>query len=102
MAVMRWQGRLAPRPARLAPRAKSTLPFYRKPEWKALVAKIVKARGRRCEDCGREGCLIYGDHVIELRDGGPELEEGNVILRCAACHGRKTEQARRLRVGLAL
>lgn len=101
MAVMRWQGRLAPRPARLAPRAKPTLPFYRKPEWKALVAKIVKARGRRCEDCGREGCRIYGDHVIELRDGGPELEEGNVILRCATCHGRKTEQVRRGRVGLA-
>jgi len=100
MAVMRHRGRLAPRPSRIAPRPKATLPFYRQPEWKELVKRLIKVRGRRCHDCGREGCRIYGDHEIELRDGGAALDERNVILRCATCHGAKTEQARRARAGL--
>lgn len=98
----RLSGRLATRGERLAARPKVTLPFYKTPEWKRLVAQLVKLRGRRCEDCGREGCRVYADHVQELRDGGAALDPGNIRLRCASCHGIKTERERKRRAGLGI
>ena len=82
---------------------KRTLPFYSSPEWLALKAKVIAERGNRCEDPDhdpaqpREGRTIYGDHVVELKDGGAPLDEANILLRCGACHGRKTHAARRER-----
>jgi 5-methylcytosine-specific restriction endonuclease McrA len=80
---------------------KVALPFYRTAEWKALVAKLITVRGRKCEDCSALGCRIYADHVVELRDGGAALDERNIRLRCAKCHGAKTELERKKRAGLA-
>jgi 5-methylcytosine-specific restriction protein A len=37
---------------------------------------------------------VYGDHIIELQDGGALLDPANVMLRCAPCHGRKTAAER--------
>ncbi len=74
-------------------------PFYASAEWKALMAEIIRERGRRCEDprCktphGPWG-KIYGDHIVEIRDGGPKLDKNNILLRCSPCHGRKTATAR--------
>jgi len=81
---------------------KVALPFYSSPEWKALLAEIIRERGRRCEGagCGREGCRLFGDHIIEIRDGGPKLEKRNVRLLCGSCHGLKTAAERRRRAGL--
>jgi hypothetical protein len=28
---------------------------------------IIAERGRRCQDCGRSGCRVFGDHVVELK-----------------------------------
>ena len=98
--LVRCPGRLASAPSRIRAAPKVALPFYKTPEWKALVASVVKSRGRRCQDCGAGG-RVYADHVIELRDGGAKLDEGNIRLRCATCHGAKTEQRRRERAGLA-
>jgi hypothetical protein len=80
--------------------------FYLSPEWRALLNAIIARRGRRCEDpccevrggrtCGR----IFGDHIVELRDGGAALDERNVMLRCAACHACKTAAARAARYGV--
>src|SRR4051812_36510820 len=81
-------------------REKQADPFYTSAEWKALMRQIIKARGRRCEDDrhdmanAREGIRLYGDHVIEIKDGGARLDPSNVLLRCAPCHGRKTAEAR--------
>ncbi|ABD25091.1 HNH endonuclease [Novosphingobium aromaticivorans DSM 12444] len=97
---MRRQERIAPRPPRIAPRAKKTLPFYQSAEWKALVAQVIKLRGRRCQDCGSGSGRIYADHVKELRDGGAPLNPMNIWLRCSPCHGAKTEARRRERAGL--
>jgi 5-methylcytosine-specific restriction protein A len=78
---------------------KEAEPFYSSPEWRALLTSIIGKRGRRCEDptCktphGPWG-RIYGDHIKERRDGGADLDEANVLLRCATCHGRKTAAAR--------
>jgi hypothetical protein len=62
--------------------------FYASPPWRALLASIIKARGRRCEDPDHDEAMpradrrIFGDHVVELRDGGAGLDARNVMLRC--------------------
>jgi len=78
--------------------------FYRSPEWRAVIATIKRERGARCEDpeCATPfgpWRRIIGDHIRELRDGGAPLDKRNVLLRCHACHVRKTarERARRAR-----
>jgi 5-methylcytosine-specific restriction protein A len=85
---------------RVKPQAKTAAPFYLTPEWRALMTKLLAERGRRCQECGRTGCRIFGDHVVELQDGGAPLDEGNVLLRCGSCHTRKTaaERAKRMRI----
>ena len=97
--LSRAPGRLASAPPKVAHAPKVALPFYLSPEWKALVASIIKQRGRKCERCQAQGYVI-GDHVKEIRDGGALLDESNIMLLCAKCHGRKTAQAKRARLGL--
>lgn len=88
------------------PAPKRADPFYLSPEWRSLVARLVRERGRRCEGpgCGRthdaEGAPIrvFGDHVVELKDGGAPLDPANVRLLCGACHSAKTARARAARM----
>ncbi|GAP24022.1 endonuclease [Gluconobacter frateurii NBRC 101659] len=68
--------------------------FYVSKEWRGLMATILKQRGRVCERCGRTGCRIFGDHIVELKDGGAKLDPSNVQLLCGSCHTAKTAQAR--------
>lgn len=99
---------LRPRISTLAPRLqlppKRAEGFYLSPEWRALLEDIIDERGRRCEDpdCPNPArCAagrIYGDHIVELRDGGAPLDPSNVLLRGAPCHGRKTAAARAARL----
>ncbi|WP_408585934.1 HNH endonuclease signature motif containing protein [Novosphingobium sp.] len=91
--------RLASRAARFGSPPKRALPFYRTAEWAALVKAITAQRGKRCERCGADG-RIYADHVVELKDGGDPLDQRNIELLCASCHGRKTALRRRERAGL--
>jgi hypothetical protein len=81
------------------PPAKTTAPFYLSPEWRALIARLIKERGRRCQDrlCKqphRTGIRVFGDHIEEIEDGGALLDPENVLLRCGSCHTRKTVEAR--------
>ena len=98
---MRTIGRkLRPGRAKLEPPLKLTLPFYRTPEWHALMSGIRRMRGNACQDpehdphVPRYGHRIFGDHIVELSDGGAPLDPQNILLRCSVCHGRKTIQAR--------
>jgi 5-methylcytosine-specific restriction enzyme A len=74
--------------------------FYLSREWRSLVAALITQRGRRCQKCGRTGnadgsrLRLFGDHVVELADGGAELDPRNVELLCGSCHTRKTAAAR--------
>jgi 5-methylcytosine-specific restriction protein A len=88
------------RAIKLRPAPKQVDSFYLSPEWRALMAAIKAVRGNRCEDPEhrpehpRSGVRIYGDHVIERKDGGAPLDARNVLLRCPPCHQRKTAVAR--------
>lgn len=90
-------------PTKVTVREKQASPFYLSPEWKALMAEITRTRGRSCEDSEhdpalpRAGVRVYGDHIVEIIDGGAMLDPMNVLLRCAPCHGRKTARARAAR-----
>jgi 5-methylcytosine-specific restriction protein A len=77
-------------------------PFYSSPEWRALVREMIAVRGRRCEGLRCEAsdvgaAKLYGDHIHEPKDGAAALDPGNVMIRCAPCHGRKTAQWARRR-----
>jgi 5-methylcytosine-specific restriction enzyme A len=79
---------------RVKPPPKRAAAFYLSPEWRALMAAIIKARSRRCQECGRTGCRVFGDHIVELKDGGAPLDPSNVMLRCGSCHSAKTARVR--------
>jgi 5-methylcytosine-specific restriction protein A len=89
---------------RLQPRPKTAAPVYTSPEWRSLIAAIIRERGRHCEDprCQTPnrgaGQRIFGDHVVELQDGGALLDPNNIMLRCSPCHGRKTVAERNKRM----
>lgn len=76
------------------PPPKTAAPIYRTPEWRNLIASVIAERGRRCQDCGRTGCRIFGDHVVELRDGGAPFDRRGIRLLCGSCHTKKTIAAR--------
>lgn len=98
LAIRAAEYRTAPPPAKMPD------PFYASAAWRALMAEIIAQRGRRCEDpdCTKadrgRGGRIYGDHIHELRDGGAALDPKNILLRCGACHTRKTAAARAKRM----
>jgi 5-methylcytosine-specific restriction endonuclease McrA len=82
-------------------------PFYRSAEWIALASAVVVERGHRCEDpnCKTPHGPWRGlqvDHVKELRElldeGLDPLDRANLLVRCSACHLRKTLRARRERM----
>ncbi len=63
------------------------------------MARLIRERGRVCQGvgCGRTNTRLFGDHVVELQDGGAELDPSNVQLMCGSCHTRKTAAARAAR-----
>lgn len=88
--------------ARLGPRATAPLlrlppkvaeSFYSSKEWRQLVARIKRERGKWCQRCGSTHRVI-GDHIVERRDGGADLDASNIELLCFGCHQRKTAAAR--------
>lgn len=89
---------------RVQPPPKTADPFYSSALWRQLMADIIAERGRICEDphCDGKthhpGMRVFGDHIVELRDGGTPLDKHNVRLLCGAAHTRKTAQARAKRL----
>jgi hypothetical protein len=104
--ISRGQKLGPPRRAKLTVPAKVVDPFYQSAEWRALMASIIEERGARCEDPDHEpgrprvGIRIFGDHIVERRDGGEPLDRRNILLRCGSCHSRKTAAERARRYGM--
>jgi hypothetical protein len=101
--VLKLDTRTAPLPP------KECDPFYASREWRALVDKVKRERGEACEDPScigphHPGQRIYGDHIVEIQDGGAKLDPSNVMLRCARSHSLKTarERAKRLMLPLSV
>lgn len=89
--------RVRPRDHRtVKPRPKTADTFYSTPAWRQLMTRLIAERGRRCEapGCMATDCVIYGDHIRELQDGGAPLDPNNIQLLCATHHGRKTAAER--------
>jgi len=86
--------RIGPAPVRSSLRVppKTAESFYLSPEWRQLVARIRRERGAWCQRCGSNHRLI-GDHIVERKDGGADLDPDNIELLCHRCHQRKTAQA---------
>jgi 5-methylcytosine-specific restriction endonuclease McrA len=85
--------RLRSTPQKLAFAPKRAEGFYHSREWLRLMARIKRERGAFCQRCGSGGRII-GDHIVERKDGGAELDESNVELMCVPCHNTKTSKAR--------
>lgn len=77
---------------------KTVAPFYKTREWNELMRRLLSERGGMCAKCGRTNCRIFGDHIVELQDGGDPLDETNVMLLCGSCHTKKTLDARNQRM----
>jgi 5-methylcytosine-specific restriction protein A len=96
--------RIALASQRVRPPKKTADPVYWSPEWRNLMARIIAQRGRRCEKCGtfsdENGApiRIFGDHIVELKDGGPLLDPSNVMLLCGSCHTAKSNRERAKRM----
>jgi len=87
---------------RIKPGPNRAAPFYVSSEWRELMRQIILERGERCEDPAHDpaqpgDAWLFGDHIRELSDGGAPLDRSNIMLRCAACHGRKTAAERKRR-----
>lgn len=82
------------------PPAKTADAIYMSPAWRQLIASIIEERGRQCQQCGRTGTRIFGDHVVELKDNGAALDRRNVKLLCGSCHSIKTAAARAARMAV--
>lgn len=101
--ISRDMGKLTSvRPMLKAPPPRLTTPpkivenFYASREWRDLIASIKWERGNRCARCGAGGRII-GDHIVERRDGGAELDRNNIELLCMPHHSAKTAAARKAR-----
>lgn len=87
----------------VAPAPKFVDPFYQSSEWRAFVARLVRERGRVCEDRACDGAThapgmrVFADHLVERKDGGADFDPDNVLLRCGASHSRKTAATRAAR-----
>lgn len=47
--------------------------------------KLIKERGKFCQQCGRKPDRIHGHHIKPLRLGGQNTPD-NLLLLCAECH----------------
>jgi 5-methylcytosine-specific restriction protein A len=87
--------RLSTAVAKPAPKVKDA--HYYTPEHRDWAKRVLAAAGHICQSCGRYGCRLYADHIVELRDGGAPFALSNGQALCGSCHTTKTTRARAAR-----
>ena len=91
----------APRfkPAHERKRRKETNPFYLSKSWRDLRKRVLVRDAYTCQQCYQvvTGRNAHVDHIVELIDGGSELDERNLRCMCSRCHGKKTQMMQELR-----
>jgi 5-methylcytosine-specific restriction endonuclease McrA len=83
---------------RLQLQARPNRAHYDSLEHKAWRRVVRQRAGQRCQGCGRTGCRLFADHIVELRDGGDPLDLRNGQALCGSCHAIKTAAARASRL----
>ena len=66
--------------------------FYHSHEWKHLRQNYL-IEHPFCMECWKKGKLTRAtvvDHIVPIKQGGPELDESNLQALCASCHGSKS------------
>ncbi len=67
---------------------------YNTQAWHAVSALVLRRDGYRCQIRG-PGCTgraTTADHVIELQDGAPMYDMGNLQAACRRCNSAKGAQ----------
>ena len=67
--------------------------FYHSKAWKLKREEVLSAYGGLCQMCKDNGLIVDAkivDHIVELSDGGEELDTDNLIPLCISCHNSKT------------
>ena len=83
--------------AKMAP--KVAAPVYQTADHKRWRQLVIARSGGRCQGKGpHSASRLYADHIVEIRDGGAPLDLANGQALCAACHTRKTNEARASRM----
>lgn len=81
-------------------------PFYTSPQWRTFVDRLKierfgSALNARCQDhqcrTPERRCRVFGDHTIEIKDGGPRFDPHLILFRCGSCHTRVTAERRGVR-----
>jgi 5-methylcytosine-specific restriction enzyme A len=94
--------RVATKPQRIAtPKVRAAI--YGTPEYREWRLAVIASSGGHCQDpeCAHpmRSTRLYCDHIRELRDAGAPFGVANGMVRCGACHTKKTlaQRARRSR-----
>ena len=70
--------------------------FYSSRAWRALRYRVLKARGGRCECCGRsarDGVVICVDHIESVKKNwARRVDETNLQVLCHDCNLAKGSQ----------
>ena len=88
---------------RAPPKAKAADPHYHTPEHRAWRAEVLRRAGYCCQ---HPSCVetiytatLYADHIVELQDGGDQLDPENGQALCGSHHTGKTMAERTKRMG---
>ena len=96
--------RIATKAQRLRPPAKVAASIYATAQYRDWRAAVIRRSGGYCQDplCADplRSTRLFADHITELRDGGEPFDLANGMVRCGACHQRKTLAERARRMGL--
>ena len=74
-------------------------PFYGSVMWQKR-RHAYKTRHPLCELCrakGKTAVTFCIDHIHEIKDGGPQMQDSNFMSLCRSCHEWKTKQMSRRR-----